>query len=40
MPWLAQATPFLKGIMPQGLFYRMAAAMRVNTSMLEWRGRR
>jgi short-subunit dehydrogenase len=39
-PWLAQATPLLKGVLPQRLFYRMAALLRVNTSMLEWRGRR
>jgi short-subunit dehydrogenase len=39
-PWLAQAIPFMKGVLPQRLFYRMAAILRVNTSMLEWRGRR
>ena len=39
-PWLVQTTPFLKGVLPQRLFYRMAALLRVNTSMLEWRGRR
>ena len=39
-PWLAQVTPLMKGVMPQRLFYRMAALLGVNTSMLEWRGRR
>jgi short-subunit dehydrogenase len=39
-PWLAQMTPLLKGVMPQRLFYRMAAVLGVNTSMLEWRGRK
>jgi short-subunit dehydrogenase len=39
-PWLAQMTPFMKGVMPQRLFYRMAAVLGVNTSMLEWRGRK
>jgi short-subunit dehydrogenase len=39
-PWLAQVTPFMKGVLPQRLFNRVAALLRVNTSMLEWRGRR
>ncbi|RIL02778.1 MAG: short-chain dehydrogenase [Proteobacteria bacterium] len=39
MPWLAQATPVLKGVAPLRLFYRVAALLRVNTSMLHWRGR-
>jgi len=39
-PWLANMTPFMKGVMPQRLFYRMAAVLGVNTSMLQWRGRR
>jgi all-trans-retinol dehydrogenase (NAD+) len=38
-PWLAQMTPFFKGVMPQRAFYRMAAILGVNTSMLAWRGR-
>jgi short-subunit dehydrogenase len=40
MPWLAHVTPLMKGVMPQRLFYRMAAVLGVNTSMLAWRGRR
>jgi short-subunit dehydrogenase len=39
MPWLVQATPALKGLLPFRLFYRMAAALGVNTSMMQWRGR-
>jgi short-subunit dehydrogenase len=39
MPWLAQVTPFLKGVTPFRAFYRMAGLLRVNTSMLQWRGR-
>jgi short-subunit dehydrogenase len=38
-PWLVRVTPVLKGVMPFRLFYRMAALLRVNTSMREWRGR-
>jgi all-trans-retinol dehydrogenase (NAD+) len=38
-PWLVQATPIMKGLMPFRLFYRMAALLGVNTSMLKWRGR-
>jgi short-subunit dehydrogenase len=38
-PWLVQVTPATKGLMPFRLFYRMAALLRVNTSMLHWRGR-
>jgi all-trans-retinol dehydrogenase (NAD+) len=38
-PWLVQVTPALKGLMPARLFYRMAGMLRVNTSMLGWRGR-
>lgn len=37
-PWLAQVTPTLKGLLPFGVFYKVAAALGVNTSMLEWRG--
>ncbi len=39
-PWLAWVTPFLKGVTPQRLFYRVAYVLGVNTSMLEWRERR
>jgi all-trans-retinol dehydrogenase (NAD+) len=39
MPWLSQVTPFLKGVTPFWLFYRVAALLRVNTSMMHWRGR-
>lgn len=38
-PWLAWITPFLKGVLPAPLFYRMAALLGVNTSMMRWRGR-
>lgn len=38
-PWLVQATPMMKGLLPFGLFYKMAARLGVNTSMMEWRGR-
>ena len=38
-PWLVQTTPILKGLMPFGLFFKMAARLGVNTSMMEWRGR-
>jgi all-trans-retinol dehydrogenase (NAD+) len=38
-PWLVHATPILKGLLPFGLFYRVAAWLGVNTSMMEWRGR-
>jgi len=31
--------PTLKGLMPFGLFYRVAGLLGVNTSMMEWRGR-
>lgn len=37
-PWLTQVTPTLKGLLPFRLFYRVAALLGVNTSMLEWRG--
>jgi short-subunit dehydrogenase len=39
MPWLAAVTPALKGVLPFRLFYRAAAALGVNTSMMQWRGR-
>jgi all-trans-retinol dehydrogenase (NAD+) len=39
-PWLAQVTPFLKGVLPFRLFYRSAALLGVNTSMMQWRGRK
>jgi short-subunit dehydrogenase len=39
MPWLSQVTPVLKGITPFRLFYRVAARLGVNTSMMRWRGR-
>jgi hypothetical protein len=38
-PWLARLTPALKGLAPFGVFYRIAGWLRVNTSMLGWRGR-
>jgi short-subunit dehydrogenase len=39
-PWLVVATPILKALLPFRLFYRMAALLGVNTSMMAWRGRR
>jgi len=38
-PWLAAVTPILKGVLPFRLFYRSAALLGVNTSMMKWRGR-
>ena len=38
-PWLVQATPLLKGLLPFWWFSRIAAWLGVNTSMMEWRGR-
>jgi short-subunit dehydrogenase len=39
MPWLAQVTPFLKGVLPHRAFTRAAGLLGVNTSMMQWRGR-
>jgi short-subunit dehydrogenase len=39
LPWLVSVTPVLKGILPFRVFNRIAAMLRVNTSMEEWRGR-
>ena len=39
-PWLVQATPIMKALTPFRLFYRVAAFLGVNTSMMQWRGRR
>jgi short-subunit dehydrogenase len=38
-PWLVQTTPILKALTPFRLFYRVAALLGVNTSMMQWRGR-
>ncbi|HME69472.1 MAG TPA: SDR family oxidoreductase [Myxococcota bacterium] len=38
-PWIVQMTPLMKAITPFKLFYRVAALLGVNTSMLHWRGR-
>jgi len=38
-PWIVRMTPLMKAITPFGLFYRGAALLGVNTSMLHWRGR-
>jgi short-subunit dehydrogenase len=38
-PWLVPVTPILKALLPFRLFYRAAAVLGVNTSMMEWRGR-
>jgi short-subunit dehydrogenase len=39
MPRIVPTTPILKAILPFRLFYRMAAMLGVNTSMMKWRGR-
>jgi short-subunit dehydrogenase len=39
MPWLVPVTPILKALLPFRLFYKAAAILGVNTSMMEWRGR-
>jgi short-subunit dehydrogenase len=38
-PWLVQTTPILKALTPFRFFYRVAALLGVNTSMMQWRGR-
>jgi short-subunit dehydrogenase len=38
-PWLVQVTPIMKALTPFRLFYRFAALLGVNTSMMQWRGR-
>ena len=38
-PWLVRVTPALKGLVPFRVFYRLAAWLGVNTSMVHWRGR-
>jgi hypothetical protein len=38
-PWLVALTPALKGLLPFRTFYRLAAWLGVNTSMMHWRGR-
>ena len=40
MPWLVPVTPILKALLPFRLFYRSAAWLGVNTSMMAWRGRK
>ena len=39
-PWIVQTTPILKALLPFHAFYRVAALLGVNTSMMEWRGRK
>ena len=39
-PWLVRVTPAMKGLVPFRMFYRVAAWLGVNTSMMQWRGRR
>src|SRR6185436_9341079 len=38
-PWLVAMTPVMKALLPFRIFYRMAAMLGVNTSMMRWRGR-
>jgi len=38
-PWLVRATPVMKALVPFRTFYRVAAWLGVNTSMMQWRGR-
>jgi short-subunit dehydrogenase len=38
-PWLVAVTPLMKALLPFRLFYRAAAWLGVNTSMVKWRGR-
>jgi len=38
-PWLVKVTPALKALTPFRVFYRVAALLGVNTSMMKWRGR-
>lgn len=38
-PWLVKVTPILKGVLPFSLFYVVASALGVNTSMTQWKGR-
>ena len=39
-PWLVKFTPALRALLPRRAFNAVAAAFGVNTSMMEWRGRR
>jgi short-subunit dehydrogenase len=38
-PWLVEATPFLRGVLPLRVFDAVADLMGVNSSMEHWRGR-
>jgi len=38
-PWLVKTGPLLKGVLPTRIFYAVASALHVNTSMVEWKGR-
>jgi short-subunit dehydrogenase len=38
-PWLVKTTPIMKALVPFKVFYRIAAILGVNTSMMKWRGR-
>lgn len=38
-PWLVKTGPLLKGLLPTRVFYAVASALRVNTSMVDWKGR-
>jgi all-trans-retinol dehydrogenase (NAD+) len=40
MPWLVRVTPVLKALLPFRAFYRACALLGVNTSMMQWRGRK
>ncbi len=38
-PWLVEATPFLRGVLPLRVFDAVADVLRVNSSMAQWHGR-
>jgi short-subunit dehydrogenase len=38
-PWLVEATPFLRGVLPLRVFDAVADLLGVNSSMAQWRGR-
>lgn len=38
-PWMVHLTPRLRGLLPRGVFDRLADLFGVNTSMMSWKGR-